>query len=125
MKKGRTVYSCLVLTLAACNAAVASPGGAAAPSGSAAPKVRVDSALIEQREVPRTLAVTGTLEADQRTELAANASGRVVRTFVERGDHVKTGALLAQLDTRGAELSLAEAEANARQMAEQVRKAVQ
>jgi membrane fusion protein, multidrug efflux system len=84
------------------------------------PAVEVESALIDDHPVPKTLVVTGTLEADQRTELAANASGRVLRTFVERGDHVKAGALLAQLDTRGAALSHAEAEANAKAITEQL-----
>ena len=82
--------------------------------------VHVESALVEEKPVPRTMTVTGTLEADQRTELAANAAGRVMRTFVERGDHVKLGALLAQLDSRGAALSHSEAEANAKQIADQL-----
>jgi membrane fusion protein (multidrug efflux system) len=84
------------------------------------PTVEVESAVIDEHPVPKTLVVTGTLEADQRTELAANASGRVTRTFVERGDHVKAGALLAQLDVRGAALSHAEAEANAKAIADQL-----
>jgi membrane fusion protein (multidrug efflux system) len=82
--------------------------------------VRVESSVIDERSVPKTVMVTGTLEADQRTELAANASGRVTRTFVERGDHVKAGELLAQLDSRGATLSHAEAEANAKSIADQL-----
>jgi membrane fusion protein (multidrug efflux system) len=82
--------------------------------------VHVESAVVDEKPVPRTMTVTGTLEADQRTELSANATGRVTRTFVERGDHVKAGALLAQLDSRGAELSHTEAEANAKQIADQL-----
>jgi membrane fusion protein (multidrug efflux system) len=82
--------------------------------------VHVESAIVDEKPVQRTITVTGTLEADQRTELAANAAGRVTRTFVERGDHVKAGALLAQLDARGAELSHTEAEANAKQIADQL-----
>jgi membrane fusion protein (multidrug efflux system) len=82
--------------------------------------VQVESAVIDERPVPKTLTVTATLEADQRTELAANASGRVIRTFVERGDHVKAGALLVQLDSRGATLSHTEAEANAKSITDQL-----
>jgi membrane fusion protein (multidrug efflux system) len=117
-----TIQACVLLACCACNAAGASPSGSAAHGGKpAAPKVHVQSVVVEERSVPRSLSVTGTLEADQRTELAANAAGRVVRTFVERGDHVKAGGLLAQLDTRGAEISRVEAEANARQIGEQLR----
>lgn len=96
-----------------------STSAAPAPKPEAKP-VQVDSVVVEERAVPKTLVVTGTLEADQRTDLAANASGRVIRTFVERGDHVKAGALLAQLDTRGATLSHAEAEANAKSITDQL-----
>jgi membrane fusion protein (multidrug efflux system) len=82
--------------------------------------VKVESVAIAERAVPSTITVTGTLEADQRTDLAANAAGRVIRTFVERGDHVKAGALLAQLDSRGASISHTEAIANAKSTADQL-----
>jgi membrane fusion protein (multidrug efflux system) len=84
------------------------------------PALHVESVLIDERPVPKTVTVTGTLEADKRTELAANASGRVLRTFVERGDHVKAGALLAQLDSRGATNTHAAAEADAKAITEQL-----
>ncbi len=91
----------------------------------AAPKtaqkiVHVDTVVVDERLVPKTLAITGSLESDQRTELAANASGRVVRTFVERGDHVKAGALVAQLDARSAASTEVEARANAKSIEEQL-----
>jgi membrane fusion protein (multidrug efflux system) len=82
--------------------------------------VHVESVVVSEQPVPKTMSVTGTLEADKRTELSANATGRVVRTFVERGDKVKAGALLVQLDTRGALLSHTEAEANAKATADQL-----
>ncbi|HET6337504.1 MAG TPA: efflux RND transporter periplasmic adaptor subunit [Polyangiales bacterium] len=83
--------------------------------------IHVESVVASEQPVPKTMSVTGTLEADKRTELAANAMGRVVRTFVERGDHVKAGALIAQLDARGATLSHTEAEANAKAIADQLK----
>jgi len=46
--------------------------------------------------------------------LAANASGRVVKTFVERGDEIKAGAPVAQLDTSAAGLALAQARVDVR-----------
>jgi membrane fusion protein (multidrug efflux system) len=110
----------LALGASACNSQAhsADAGKKAQP---AAKPVRVESIVVSEQPVPKTMSVTGTLEADQRTELSANASGRVVRTFVERGDVVKAGALLAQLDARGATLSHAEAEANARSIADQLK----
>ncbi len=76
------------------------------------PRVRVETAVVEKRAVPRVLPLTGTLQADVRTELTANATGRVDATFVERGQHVKEGAVLVQLDIRSAKISAAEARAN-------------
>jgi membrane fusion protein (multidrug efflux system) len=84
-------------------------------------KVHVQTALVAEQAVPKVLRLTGTLSSNERTDLAANASGRVVRTFVERGDHVAQGALLAQLDARSAALSRAEAEANVTSATEQLK----
>jgi membrane fusion protein (multidrug efflux system) len=56
--------------------------------------------------------LAGTLKANQESELAANASGRVTRTMVERGTYVRSGQAIAQLDTRISALSTSEAEAN-------------
>src|SRR5690349_13852779 len=62
--------------------------------------------------MPNTVLLAGTLKANQESDLAANASGRVTRTMVERGSYVGTGSAIAQLDTRLASLSATEAEAN-------------
>ena len=77
-----------------------------------AAKIHVDTVVIVERAVPKPLRLTGELSSNERTDLAANATGRVTRTFVERGDHVAAGAVLAQLDARSAALSRAEAQAN-------------
>jgi RND family efflux transporter MFP subunit len=83
-------------------------------------RVMAETALVAERTVPETLEMTGVLAADKRTDLAANASGRVIRTFVERGDHVKAGAVLAQLDARAASITEKEAKANEAVMSEQL-----
>ncbi|HEX4353279.1 MAG TPA: efflux RND transporter periplasmic adaptor subunit [Polyangiales bacterium] len=115
MRNRGSVWS-IAFALCACHHADATQ----ANKPKAEPAVHVESVVIDERAVPNTITVTGTLEANQRTELAANASGRVTRTFVERGDHVKAGELLAQLDSRGAPLSRVEAEANAKSSADQL-----
>jgi membrane fusion protein (multidrug efflux system) len=87
----------------------------------AATKVHVETVLATEQPVPKILRLTGELSSNERTDLAANATGRVIKTFVERGDHVAQGALLAQLDARSAALSRAEAEANVTSAAEQLK----
>ncbi len=91
---------------------------AAVEEKKATPKVHVETTAVTVRSVPKLLTITGVLGADQRTDLTANAQGRVVRTFIELGDHVKAGQLLAQLDVRAAALSHAEATANAQSAAD-------
>jgi membrane fusion protein (multidrug efflux system) len=89
----------------------------------AAAKVHVDAVLVTERAVPRLLRLTGELSSNERTDLAANAAGRVTKTFVERGDHVAKGAVLVQLDARSAALSRVEAEANVTSAAAQLKNA--
>lgn len=86
-------------------------------------KVHVETVAVVEQLVPKLLRLTGELSSNERTDLAANAAGRVIKTFVERGDHVTQGALLAQLDARSAVLARAEAEANLSSSAEQLKNA--
>ena len=92
-----------------------------ASAAAAAPKVHVQTVVVAEQTVPSMLRLTGVLSSNERTDLAANAAGRVLRTFVERGDHVAQGAVLAQLDARSAALSRAEAEANVTSASEQLK----
>jgi membrane fusion protein (multidrug efflux system) len=103
------------LTAAACHKAEATPEARPAET-----KIHVDTQVVTEQTVPTLLTVPGSVEANMRTDLAANSEGRVIRTFVERGDHVKAGQVLAQLDARGAELSEAQAVANAKSASDQL-----
>jgi membrane fusion protein, multidrug efflux system len=74
--------------------------------------IAAPTAVVGDQELPSTLLLAGTLKANQESELAANATGRVLRTMIERGSYVRVGQALAQLDVRVATLSATEAEAN-------------
>ena len=74
--------------------------------------IAAPTVVVAERELPNTLLLAGSLKANQESEVAANASGRVLRTMVERGSYVRSGQALAQLDVRVATLSAGEAEAN-------------
>ena len=73
--------------------------------------VSVMTAAVETRLMPRSLPVNGSLVADQHAEVAANASGQVTKTFVERGSFVNEGDPIVQLDCSSTRISLKEAEA--------------
>lgn len=74
--------------------------------------VHVETVAAPNRTVPKTVLLAGSLRAFQESDLAANATGRVTRTMVERGSFVAQGAALLQLDTRYSTLAATEAKAN-------------
>ena len=78
------------------------------------PAIRVATFAVEARPMPQFLAVTGSLRAELETEVAANAAGKVIKTFVERGQLVKAGDPLVALDTRAQTLGATQARENAR-----------
>jgi RND family efflux transporter MFP subunit len=73
--------------------------------------IAVSSVPTEARALPGSLDVTGTLNADAQTDVASETVARVVQVFVERGQVVTAGAMLAQLDQQDAVNQLREAEA--------------
>jgi membrane fusion protein (multidrug efflux system) len=83
------------------------------------PAVRVDTVSAARRRAPATLPVTATIEAMVQTDLAASANGKVLVVHGLRGEEVKKGALIAQLDVRTAGLQAAAARAQANVSADQ------
>lgn len=75
--------------------------------------VKVATTTVGERPMPRQVPLTGNLEPDRKTDLAANTAGRVVKTFVERGQRITEGAVVAQVDVRLASLARSEAQAHA------------
>jgi membrane fusion protein (multidrug efflux system) len=52
--------------------------------------------------MPRTLTLTGTVIAEREAQIAANVSGRIALTSIERGQQVKAGQVLASVDSKTA-----------------------
>ncbi len=82
-------------------------------------RVHVESVDVATKRVATTLPVTGTVEAIVQTELAANATGKVLEVLVQRGDEVKKGAVIAKLDARLTGLQAAAAQAQSKVMSDQ------
>jgi len=103
----QSTLACLVFVslLAAAGCKKAAPPSARPP----APPVHVDALTVVAAEAPETLRLTGSLRGARETELAANVSGRILETFIERGASIQKGALLARVDVSAAALALAEA----------------
>jgi len=99
-----------VAPLAACKRGEDKDAAAAAKPAPAAP-VKVELAPVEKRPMPRFIRLTGTVLADRQSEVAANVSGRILATYVERGQSVKQGQAIAVVDAKTASLSAAAAAA--------------
>jgi membrane fusion protein (multidrug efflux system) len=81
-------------------------------SRATAPPVKVSVVVAEEAPAPELLTLTGLIAADQRSEVTADTQGKVVSVLVERGQRVKMGQPVVQLDVRNAALSAREAQAN-------------
>src|SRR5918911_5320146 len=81
----------------------------AAPAAPAA--VDVTTAPAIQRDLPRFVEATGSLAADEQTDVAPIVGGRVVSVGVDLGTYVQKGQVIVQLDAGDARLRLEQAQA--------------
>lgn len=81
----------------------------AEPAAPPVTKVAVETVEVTTVPTPAEVRLTGTLKGARETDLAANVSGRILETLVERGTRVKKGDIVARVDVRAAALQLAEA----------------
>ncbi len=104
-KRRRVAYSALaVVVLAAVGLLAARRGG----------KVIDPSRLasVERGDVARSVVATGKIQPLAKVEIKSKASGIVKRLFVDYGDRVKEGQVLAELDKEQLEAGVREARAN-------------
>jgi len=87
---------------------------ASQPPREAASIVRVQTVTVTQQPMPEYLALTGSLRADQESNIAADANGKVLQLLVERGQPVRRGQVIATLDARSASLGATAAQAQAK-----------
>lgn len=120
----------LALAGAACgrsesSAAAANEGrkGEAGATADAAPPVAVATAKAEARDVPTYIQATGSLVAEETSDVATQASGQVVSTPVNVGTFVRKGDVLARLNERDARLRLQQAQSGVQQAVAAVRQA--
>ena len=102
----------LVLGLLVC--ACQTRGEDAVDAGPQQAPLEVTIAPVRVAQMPRFLVLTGSVVADRQSDVAANVSGRVTQTRVERGNPVAAGAVMVVVDARAAGLSTKAARAEAR-----------
>ena len=69
-------------------------------------------AAVERGDLARVVVATGKIQPLSKVEIKSKASGIVKKLYVDYGDHVKQGQLLAELDKVQLEAVVREAEAN-------------
>src|SRR5580658_6334178 len=107
----------VVLLLTACGPKqVAEVKTAAAPTS-------ITTATAVVREVPADFEETGTFIAEESSQIAPVAPGRVLSTPVDVGAHVTQGQIICELDPRDAELKLQQARAQLQEANAGVRQA--
>ena len=117
----RRTLSAVVLV----SAALVSGAGCKKPAPTENPQAAADSASVAAvetqfakitvRKLPATLELSGTLAADETSEVAAATGGIVTKVLVDVGTRVKKGDPLVQLDTRAPSLQGQAAAAQAKQ----------
>jgi multidrug efflux pump subunit AcrA (membrane-fusion protein) len=87
------------------------------------PPVAVTTAVAVAREVPAYIQATGSLIADETSDVASQTSGQVVATPVGVGAFVRQGDVIARLNDRDARLRLQQAQSGVQQAIAGVRQA--
>lgn len=112
MKRSRLGF---LAAVAALNAAACSGGGSASgaqPSGRAGERATpVAVAAVAQRDLARSVTVTGTIQPVRTIGVNSLLAGTVLDLHVQEGDRVRTGQLLAELDARETHAQSARAQA--------------
>jgi RND family efflux transporter MFP subunit len=88
--------------------------------GGDGPVRQVRLATAEEGRLTRTVAVSGTLAADEQAELASKAAGRLERVYVDIGTRVRRGQVLARLVPTDFQLRVRQAETGLQQARSQL-----
>src|ERR1041384_6108650 len=123
---------CVVLLLSACSRTETTQvkqtrqgqaGQAGGAQAAEAPPIAITTARATVREVSSTIEATGSLVANETSNVAPQTSGQVAYTPVSAGAIVHQGDVIARLNEKDARLRLQQAQAGAQQAAAAVRQA--
>jgi multidrug efflux pump subunit AcrA (membrane-fusion protein) len=118
----------VALSVAGCGrseskANVRAEGGKEAGTAAEAQPVAVTTSKAVAREVPSYIQATGSLNAEESSDVAPQTSGQVVATPVGVGAFVRQGETIARLNDKDARLRLRQAQASVQQAVAGVRQA--
>jgi multidrug efflux pump subunit AcrA (membrane-fusion protein) len=105
---------CLLVFVAGCSTSN-SQNTQHAQAASAPSPIAIDAAKVETRELQRSVEAVGTLDPNEEVIVSNQVEGIVDKLFVDLGDAVRAGQVIAQLDTRELELNVHQQEATLQQ----------
>src|SRR5262245_25585054 len=82
-----------------------------AQAASAPAAISVDAAKVEFHDLQRSVEAVGTLDPNEEVVVSNQVEGIVEKLFVDLGDAIRSGEVIAQLDTRELELNVHQQEA--------------
>jgi multidrug efflux pump subunit AcrA (membrane-fusion protein) len=87
------------------------------------PTIAVTTAKTEARDVPAYIQATGSMVAQESSNVAPKVAGKIVNVGVNVGQFVSQGTMIVKIDDRNARLALAEVQAGVKQAQAAVRQA--
>jgi RND family efflux transporter MFP subunit len=96
---------------------------AANEASNAETPIAVTSAKVESRDVPAFIQATGSLIADETSDIAPKTAGKIVNVSANVGEFVGQGSVIARIDDKDARLRLTESQAGVTQAIAGVRQA--
>src|SRR5271156_6569858 len=109
------------LIAAGCSSRKPVEAAGTAAATNAAKTLAVSTAAAVSQNVGAAFEETGSFEADETSDIAPAAAGRVIATPVNVGDFVRQGQVICELDHRDAQLKLDQAKAQLDQATAAVR----
>jgi membrane fusion protein, multidrug efflux system len=86
------------------------------------PPVPVEAVAVARGDIQQTYRTITTLEAEQDVQVVARSSGILQEIFVEEGDKVEKGQILAQLDIEQLSLELAQLKATLQKLEKELKR---
>jgi RND family efflux transporter MFP subunit len=86
-----------ILIIAGCERKAQQSVKAASPEP---PSIEISTATAGTRMLERTVSLTGSLAPDEKVDLGAEVAGKLAKVYVDFGQDVRAGQVIAELDTR-------------------------
>ncbi|GEO03170.1 MexH family multidrug efflux RND transporter periplasmic adaptor subunit [Adhaeribacter aerolatus] len=98
-------------------------GGAGGGKGGGAPAMRVSGVVLQPQEFANTLAVNGSIEANEQVQIRSEVSGLVRNISFKEGSNVTKGQVLVKIDDTELRAQLSQAQTRQSLAAENARRA--